>query len=33
LSLGRFAFWYCDSLESICIPSSVEISCERCFRC
>jgi hypothetical protein len=30
-SIGRYAFAFCKSLKSICIPSSVEVLSENCF--
>jgi hypothetical protein len=33
LSIGEFAFAFCDSLKSVFIPSSVEVLRQRCFSC
>jgi hypothetical protein len=32
-TLGDHAFSYCSSLQSICIPSSIEVISKCCFAC
>jgi hypothetical protein len=32
LVLGESAFWYCSSLRSICLPSSLETISPGCFQ-